>query len=144
MYVPNAFSLDILFLTIGLAIRIEWCKARARAHRWQEECALLVEEMRRVLAFFHWQSNWWTKKAEPVSGEDWLEQLEQVLNNEKVGKTKEEICAQEGLRAYALCQAVLCQAMLARFSHTWKNVATYIEYGAGATGDQFKHVEFEN
>ncbi|KAG6874530.1 hypothetical protein C0992_007603 [Termitomyces sp. T32_za158] len=27
------------------ALRIEWCKARARAHRRQEECLLLNEEM---------------------------------------------------------------------------------------------------
>ncbi|KAJ3503382.1 hypothetical protein NLJ89_g8461 [Agrocybe chaxingu] len=33
------------------ALRIEWCKARARAHRWQEECVLLAEEMRRVYLF---------------------------------------------------------------------------------------------
>ena len=38
---------------------IEWCKARARAHRWQEECLLLKEEMRCIVQFFdskvaHW------------------------------------------------------------------------------------------
>ncbi|KAL4259471.1 CxC2-like cysteine cluster KDZ transposase-associated domain-containing protein [Pleurotus pulmonarius] len=40
-------------LTLGMneALRIEWCKARARAQRWQEECMLLWEEMRRVIEF---------------------------------------------------------------------------------------------
>lgn len=42
------------------ALRIEWCKARARAHRWQEECLLLAEEMQRVIAFFTWQAKWWS------------------------------------------------------------------------------------
>ncbi|KAG2120466.1 uncharacterized protein F5147DRAFT_766387 [Suillus discolor] len=31
---------------------VEWCKARARASRWSEECSLLIEEMQRVLVFF--------------------------------------------------------------------------------------------
>ncbi|KAF8806032.1 hypothetical protein BYT27DRAFT_7102856, partial [Phlegmacium glaucopus] len=46
-------------LIIILALRIEWCRARARAHRWQEECLLLHEEMRRILAFFAWQHQCW-------------------------------------------------------------------------------------
>ncbi|KAG2354774.1 hypothetical protein BDR07DRAFT_1545883, partial [Suillus spraguei] len=33
--------------TILLALRIEWCKSRARAMRWVEEVQLLQEEMRR-------------------------------------------------------------------------------------------------
>ncbi|KAF9231029.1 hypothetical protein BU15DRAFT_90993 [Melanogaster broomeanus] len=37
-------------------MRIEWCKARARANRWAEEVELLSEEMRRVLAFLKWQA----------------------------------------------------------------------------------------
>ncbi|KAF9470197.1 hypothetical protein BDN70DRAFT_821646, partial [Pholiota conissans] len=41
------------------ALRIEWSKARARAHRWQEECLLLAEEMRRILAYFQWRESWW-------------------------------------------------------------------------------------
>ena len=44
----------------NLALRIEWCKAHACAHRWQEECLLLAEEMLRILvAFFTWQENEW-------------------------------------------------------------------------------------
>ncbi|KAH6890716.1 hypothetical protein BKA70DRAFT_1120446 [Coprinopsis sp. MPI-PUGE-AT-0042] len=45
------------------ALQIEWCKARARAHRWQEECLLLAEEMRRVLAFWEWEAVSWEEKA---------------------------------------------------------------------------------
>ncbi|KAF8191761.1 hypothetical protein BJ912DRAFT_1021968 [Pholiota molesta] len=45
------------------ALRIEYCKTRARAHRWQEECVLLAEEMRRVIAFFDWEKRSWNEKA---------------------------------------------------------------------------------
>ncbi|KAG2137460.1 hypothetical protein DEU56DRAFT_945875 [Suillus clintonianus] len=38
------------------AMRVEWCKARARANRWAEEVELVQEEMRRVLAFFEWNA----------------------------------------------------------------------------------------
>jgi hypothetical protein len=35
-----------IILNLFLALEREWCRARARAHRWQEECLLLNEEMR--------------------------------------------------------------------------------------------------
>ncbi|KAG1744823.1 hypothetical protein EDB19DRAFT_1894525 [Suillus lakei] len=41
------------------SLRVEWCKARARAHRWEEEVQLLREEMRRVIAFLDWHAGWW-------------------------------------------------------------------------------------
>ncbi|OBZ68235.1 hypothetical protein A0H81_12000 [Grifola frondosa] len=41
------------------SLRREWCKARARAYRWWEECKLLEEEMRRVLAFHVWMAQRW-------------------------------------------------------------------------------------
>ncbi|TFK61726.1 hypothetical protein BDN72DRAFT_903841 [Pluteus cervinus] len=48
---------------ISEALRIEWCKTRARAHRWQEECQLLLEEMRRVLAFYSFKMQQWSTRA---------------------------------------------------------------------------------
>lgn len=47
-------------------LRIEWCKARARADRWSEEVLLLLEEMRRVIEFFWWQSRWWNERGAAV------------------------------------------------------------------------------
>ncbi|KAG1726203.1 hypothetical protein EDB19DRAFT_1914716 [Suillus lakei] len=41
------------------SLHVEWCRARARAHQWEEEVQLLHEEMRHVLAFFKWQAVWW-------------------------------------------------------------------------------------
>ncbi|KIK93425.1 hypothetical protein PAXRUDRAFT_145122, partial [Paxillus rubicundulus Ve08.2h10] len=46
-------------------MRIEWCKARARVHRWQEEVKLLREEMRRTEAFLEWQADWWDNRTKP-------------------------------------------------------------------------------
>ena len=45
------------------SMRVEWGKARARAHRWTEETVLLQEEMRRVVAFFEWKARWWRCQA---------------------------------------------------------------------------------
>lgn len=36
-------------LTLLVGLRLEWCKARARAARWVEEVELLQEEMCRVV-----------------------------------------------------------------------------------------------
>ncbi|EIW81308.1 hypothetical protein CONPUDRAFT_153858 [Coniophora puteana RWD-64-598 SS2] len=50
-------------------IRVEWCKARARALRWTEETELLREEMRRTLVYIAWQSDWWQGLCEGSSEE---------------------------------------------------------------------------
>ncbi|KAF6759469.1 hypothetical protein DFP72DRAFT_1063837 [Ephemerocybe angulata] len=49
---------------VNTALQIEFCRARARAQRWQEECLLLAEEMIRVECFFTWDSARWVKRAE--------------------------------------------------------------------------------
>ncbi|KAG1746426.1 hypothetical protein EDB19DRAFT_1952649 [Suillus lakei] len=47
-------------------MRIEWCKARARAMRWEEEVALLREEMRRIGAFLRWEARRWDERCNEV------------------------------------------------------------------------------
>ncbi|KAI3605284.1 hypothetical protein WG66_013037 [Moniliophthora roreri] len=71
---------------IEASLRVEWCKARARARRAREELLLVEEEMRRALAFCHWRAKWWT------------EQLERRPNLSSP--------LSEGLRAYAKEQSV--------------------------------------
>ncbi|KIK60042.1 hypothetical protein GYMLUDRAFT_142618, partial [Collybiopsis luxurians FD-317 M1] len=44
-------------------LRVLWCKARARALRWQEECVFLQEEMRRVKKFFDYEQKLWEARA---------------------------------------------------------------------------------
>ncbi|KAH0826244.1 hypothetical protein J3R83DRAFT_5708 [Lanmaoa asiatica] len=97
------------------AIRIEWCKARARAHRWAEEVELLVEEQRRILQFLHWQSTWWLDRRALIKTDD------SALN--------------EGMRAYALRQAALRQDLAKHFEHIWRNTQRYIEIGGGINLD---------
>jgi hypothetical protein len=46
------------------ALRVEWCKSRARAMRFTEEVELLQEEMMRVLRFLEWQEAWWQIKGQ--------------------------------------------------------------------------------
>ncbi|KAF8993591.1 hypothetical protein BDZ89DRAFT_972725 [Hymenopellis radicata] len=48
------------------ALKIEWCKARARKLRFEEEVDLLLEEMRRVIAYGHWKAAWWRERADGV------------------------------------------------------------------------------
>ncbi|SJL07092.1 uncharacterized protein ARMOST_10435 [Armillaria ostoyae] len=48
------------------ALCIEWCKSCARAQRWQEECELLTEEIRRVKVTFQFYNNGWNDRARKV------------------------------------------------------------------------------
>ncbi len=42
---------------------MEYAKAKARVNRWREEVLLLVEEMRRSVAFLQWKAEWWRNHA---------------------------------------------------------------------------------
>ena len=83
-------------------MRIEWCKARARAMRWAEEVELLKEEMRRILQFFEWRAQCWDERG-----------LEDALHN--VVDDDER----EGLFAYAKRQASLCRRLAESFRTSW-------------------------
>ncbi|KAF8449520.1 hypothetical protein L210DRAFT_3641113 [Boletus edulis BED1] len=91
------------------AIHVEWCKARARAHRWTEEVVLLVEEQRRVLEFLRWQESWWLIKEAEVDTSD--------------------LSLKEGLSAYALRQAALKHDLRIHFTRMWQDTQRYIELG---------------
>lgn len=93
----------------NLALRIEWCRARARAHRWSEEVTLLLEEMRRILAFFEWQGNWWDRQGEGLPF----------------------VSAQqsEGVNAYAKRQAAIRRALRIACIHDWKDVDEWVKMG---------------
>ncbi|KAI0093358.1 hypothetical protein BDY19DRAFT_859710, partial [Irpex rosettiformis] len=40
-------------------LRVHWCRTKAKADRWAEEKALVVEEMKRTLRFFDFQVHLW-------------------------------------------------------------------------------------
>lgn len=94
-------------LTQGMneALRIEWCKARARAQRWQEECILLWEEMRRVIDFHQWQAGIWEMRANEVTS--------------------------PGARAYAWRQRHTRLMLVARAKTHWSDVEQQLQSGEG-------------
>ncbi|KAG1901642.1 uncharacterized protein F5891DRAFT_1128056 [Suillus fuscotomentosus] len=69
-------------------LRVEWCKARAHQNCWSEE-------MRRVLAFFNWQVQWWEDRISLQT----LARLEET----------------KGLIAYAKRQAFIRRRLSASF-----------------------------
>ncbi|KAK6981487.1 CxC2 domain-containing protein [Favolaschia claudopus] len=93
------------------ALRVEWAKTRARAHRWTEEVDLLEEEMRRVLQFLEWKAGWWTG----LVGQREAVVSDAVLN--------------EGFTAYARRQSRTQLDLRARFQANWRDVPAYIQMG---------------
>lgn len=45
-------------------MRVEWCKARARAQRYREDLELVDEEMGRAIAYTEWRAEWWMKQTD--------------------------------------------------------------------------------
>ncbi|KAG1790740.1 hypothetical protein EV424DRAFT_1476101 [Suillus variegatus] len=86
-------------------VRVEWCKARARANRWSEEVELLLEEMRRVIVFLKWQAEWW--------------------GGRRSSRASESAAEQEGLAVYACRQATLRLSLVASFQTLWKDVPKF-------------------
>ncbi|KAG2354985.1 hypothetical protein BDR07DRAFT_1381828 [Suillus spraguei] len=80
-------------------VRVEWCKAQARAMRWAEEVELLHEEMRHVLKFFEWQVNWWVEQGHQ--------------------HTEMDIECLEGIHAYATKQASIHRVFIDHFQILW-------------------------
>jgi hypothetical protein len=102
-----------------LAVRVEWARARARKVRWTEEVLLLREEMRRVMRYLAWQSEWWRQRLEPRVDLD------------------REISA--GIQAYALKQADWHTRLAGFFRGKWDTsvVTSAREAGdAGGSGDE--------
>ncbi|KAK0484153.1 hypothetical protein EDD18DRAFT_1311916 [Armillaria luteobubalina] len=79
----------------GHPLRIKWCKSHARAQRWQEECELLVEEIRCVKVTFQFYEKVWKDRAERVD--------------------------LSGARAYALKQAALWQELEKSAAEQWSS-----------------------
>jgi hypothetical protein len=80
-------------------LQIEWAKSRARAARAVEEVLLLKEEMRRVIEFLRWKSEWWMSRT---------------------GRRPADTALDEGLRAYAHKQSLLQKGLSQQFQTTWR------------------------
>ncbi|KAF9523674.1 hypothetical protein CPB83DRAFT_898542 [Crepidotus variabilis] len=95
------------------ALRLEWCKARARAHRWQEECLFLAEEMRRIKESLEYEAKKWDKRTVDV-----------IMIQDGFGAAP---CADEltlaGKIAYAHRQASIRRKMKASFEVLWTGLS---------------------
>jgi hypothetical protein len=83
-----------------VAVRIEWCKAKARLERWQEEVEILREEQRRVLQFLDYSIAMWSARADAS-----LPGADRAL--------------QSGIAGYALRQVLCFRRMKRRFQGMW-------------------------
>lgn len=117
-----SFLCRVLMLWFS-ALRVEWCKARARAQRWSEECDLLQEEMRRVLAYHDWHGSWWEG---------------QVGRNVNFSHRPEY---QEGADVYAFRQASIRRGIRARCEKVWRFVNAWMCLGVGDGVDGASIVE---
>ncbi|KAF8888811.1 hypothetical protein BD779DRAFT_1611227 [Infundibulicybe gibba] len=108
------------------ALKIEWCKARARAHRWQEECIILQEETARIITFFKWEARRWRQMAEKTISTIYDE-----------GNTHTE-----GRRAYALQQTDNRDAMRLNCERAWADLGKWFAMGEG-DANRAGFVEFE-
>jgi len=82
-------------------MRVEWCKATARAERFREEVELVTEEMRRTLLFFKWTAGNW-------------EQLGTARDSEEMDEG-----ARAGIKAYAARKAVSYRRLIEIFVQDW-------------------------
>lgn len=99
---PRAIFDVLVIDSLLLALCIEWCKARARAMRWEEEVELLKEEQRRIVTFFEWQAHWWSSQRQRRDSE-----------------SLDDPGLREGLAAYAERQSSLRRALSAHFQNLW-------------------------
>jgi hypothetical protein len=98
-----------------LALRIEWCRSRARAMRWSEEVLLLREEMRRVLTFLEWDATRWETRVAEHTGLD-----DNVT---------------EGMAAYANKQAHVRRSIASSFEQLWRHSPEFTTLGVGADNE---------
>jgi hypothetical protein len=90
--------------------------------RYTEEVELLLEEMRRVLAFLEWDRDRWNKRALHVRRRaDGATPFPTPSPSQ--GKTA---AFEEGLRAYALCQASVRQQLFDTFLQQWHEVPAFV------------------
>jgi hypothetical protein len=92
---------------MGLALRVEWAKCKARASRWNEEILLVEEEMRRVIAFGGWKADWWKTQITRRHG------IEDGLS--------------EGLRAYAAEHEALEREFAYALEAKWYNIRRHAQ-----------------
>lgn len=102
-HIDNLNKVPLTHLNALAALRVEWAKSRARSQRWQEEVALVKEEMRRVIESLHYKAQVWVKRG-------------------MVPRNNVDTRTYEGIRAYALSQAELQTDLAAKFISMWADI----------------------
>lgn len=96
--VPN---LSITYLTndsFSEILRVIWARGKARGDRWTEEVVIVLEEMRRTLAYCNWKQNWWRERL-----------------NRRTIPTE----VMDGVAAYALKQSDIWITLAESFASMW-------------------------
>ncbi|KAI0702837.1 hypothetical protein C8T65DRAFT_709367 [Cerioporus squamosus] len=91
--------------SLAESLRVEWCKARARAERWTEEVELLQEEMRRTIAYQEWAASSW---------DSYVDQ-----------RFADRPDYREGVNAYALRQSSMRKSMARFCEKSWRYVQAW-------------------
>jgi len=86
--------------------------------RYAEEVELLLEEMRRVLAFLEWDQDRWNKRA--------LHARKKATGIADSPTPAPTVGLEEDLRAYALRQASVRQRLFSTFAQNWHDVPAFI------------------
>lgn len=99
-----------------------------------EEVELLLEEMRRVLAFLEWDVNRW-KERTLRAPQRVNEVSEPSLSPENQGPLE------EGLRAYAQRQASVRRRLFATFAKQWHDVPAFVKMADQGLSDSGEEAE---
>ena len=66
----SQIAVEIIF--IAEISRVMWTRGKARADRWTEEVVILLEEMRRTLAYCDWKASWRREQGKSRFGSEEL------------------------------------------------------------------------
>ncbi|THU81286.1 hypothetical protein K435DRAFT_693869 [Dendrothele bispora CBS 962.96] len=88
------------------AVRVEYCKSKARLDRSKEEVQLLCEELRRMMEYSLWKAEWWLSRRS--GGEGML----------SIGESVTAELA-DGLNSYALQQVSIMKNRHDHLDKTW-------------------------
>lgn len=100
--------------------------------RYTEEVELLLEEMRRVLAFLEWDRDWWNKRALHIR-----RRADNVTHFPTPSPSRGKTTAfEEGLRARALHQASVCQRLFNAFAQQWHDVPAFVAIADRGLADE--------
>ncbi|EAU89964.1 hypothetical protein CC1G_05880 [Coprinopsis cinerea okayama7 len=123
---------------VATELRVEWCKTRARTHRWQEECMLLAEEMRRVLEFWKYEIKVWEKRAAACAEDPHFVTPGQTEFNTVPEIWQSEVdklmVVRDGKVAYARRQISIRRRMLETAERLWGDIRERLVVFEGRSG----------